>query len=388
VATRKPVRASERDDVAPTSNDATLESDPKSNGGQQFRLRHVGKSLPPNERPESFVELYHWCESKSEVSIVAAFQSHLQRLGCSEAVIKFSRAITLSKESLSKASSQTSREPFDHEYAQSRFEVDEAKRICLRLAESRGELPMQWMEHVEPELRFLADIPLRPLTNLEAFYDWLTEFRRQVMNLTPTDRDNCCALRIWIYYEQAAFWLQSHGIDRPVAPEERRKAIEWFSTREGNNPKWEPAINAIDELLRLAHKNGELARLAVARREATNAEMAGVDNIGAGERDAGGKPAKTILRDCDQKAGRQYDSAMEHADGIDVELKTYEAAFNHYCKYLRDDGEKLPLLSSWKRFVSNYLKATGRPKYSKGKGIETRSVVRSKSKNRTETDRI
>lgn len=122
--------------------------------------------------------------------------------------------------------------------------------------------------------------------------------------------------------------------------------------------------------------------------ELENSVIPEINDAGAGEHGKSEGEPLTTLRDCDRKAGRQYDKAMDHAAEMERELVTYDEAYDHYCEYLKDEGEKIPRRDSWKRFVSKFLRANGRPKYAKGGGVETRSVVRSKSKNRTKTDRI
>jgi len=208
----------------------------------------ISGSFDECEPPQSFVGLYHWCNtfrsSTFEVKHfpLQQFQSHLHRLGTHQTVEEYLTSISTLNHS----------EPGDGE---SFWEVDHAKRFCVTLAERIGELPESWTSCTESSLSQLIEIPRRPLRELSDLRNWLMEFRRQVMLLNPKSRDHTCAIRAWVYFEQAAYWLELNGISRPIAPDDRGNAVNWFEIRTGEPPKFEPAIRAIENFLQIVSKS-------------------------------------------------------------------------------------------------------------------------------------
>lgn len=90
------------------------------------------------------------------------------------------------------------------------------------------------------------------------------------------------------------------------------------------------------------------------------------------------------LRPCASKAWTQYQIAIKS----EAELKTDQEAYRWYIDNFADDDETLPEFATWVRYVREARAAKGKQKNRRGGAVETRSVVKSKSKNRTKADRI
>ena len=83
------------------------------------------------------------------------------------------------------------------------------------------------------------------------------------------------------------------------------------------------------------------------------------------------------------KAYSQYTKAMEGKP----ELKTDREAYDWYEDNLEDD-EKLPSFTTWTKYLRTARNAFDAQKNKRGLGVETRSVVRLKTGNRTKADRL
>jgi hypothetical protein len=89
------------------------------------------------------------------------------------------------------------------------------------------------------------------------------------------------------------------------------------------------------------------------------------------------------LKPCVAKAYSQYKKAMEEKP----ELKTDREAYDWYEENLEDD-EKLPSFTTWTKYLRTARNAFDAQKNKRGLGVETRSIVRLKTGNRTKADRL
>lgn len=250
------------------------------------RARQGYGNFPADRQPNSFVELFHWCPEKPGPNFIAEFQLHLRRLGVDEI-----ECAEVAKECRSSLSGNP---------------LNRARQICLRYAEKAVELPPQWMDRIEPVLQNLVEIPLIPLKTITDFRAWLGEAQREPKLLGTSKRDNYWTLRMWVHYEQAAYWLDYYKIGSGPTPPDLRKAVTWFTEdRSGSPPSFELADHAVHVLL-------DIADAEICRRAAANSADRLIDP--GGEPKTGAAPMPSELEVGENRAETKGDLSAEPED--------------------------------------------------------------------------
>ena len=244
--------------------------------GKQFMAKRSSGTL--SDAPNSFVELYHWCEAcRSEHDIdpvnwwkgtdgdkqrtsafngldkhgvvttmtpsVAYFHQevceHLKQLGADGEAESF-RSVDPLFERLEKP------EPFDAVVGRA---IDE----CYRRAVEANELTKGWIDADDIFPKQRPELPLAPLRTLDDVRTWLQDFLDDTNEMrTKAAVDPSHVLRLWVRYRQAELWFRAHEMTRllPVTtPIAYRDAVKWFQTRKGSEPSLGAAQQAIAGLL-------------------------------------------------------------------------------------------------------------------------------------------
>jgi hypothetical protein len=212
-------------------------------------------SVASNDAPQSFVELYHWCESwklrkghgkdrrlvswesdgpEVTTKFEQQFRAEMRRLG----EVDKARAFP----------SKAMRERHGSGFRNTRIMAEE---VCYQLAIAHGELPEGWAACEQ------SGIPMRlppgPLKTTDDLEQWVRFWLNRSKLTTSAQLHPASALQLWIVYSQAQLWFASHGLadDLPTVPSECDAAWEWIKhgQSKGEPPSQRDAERALSELL-------------------------------------------------------------------------------------------------------------------------------------------